>query len=70
MTNDELLHVIADLANEWQTARKDTALVGRMPVSLSRLLDDLERGTRGDAKRCYCLSPQSGHDLICPARRN
>jgi len=67
---NRILEAACKLSNFWLRQRLDPRVTGHMEPGMHDWLDKLEKLTRGDERRCFCLSKNSGHDLMCPARRN
>lgn len=68
-----LVELAFRVASFWRRARLDERLTGQMEPFFHRLLDELERETRGDDRSCQCLafkdSGGKSHDVQCPAAR-
>lgn len=60
-----------ELANDWMRARRDPRILELLEPQFKRRLEDLERVTRGQASRCFCLKDRQGreHSRECPARK-
>lgn len=69
--NQILERLACDVANWWQTERRDPRVAERMDPGFVRKLDELEGLTRGDNRRCHCLTGRDSagarHDIQCPA---
>lgn len=70
--SDEVTALACKLANSWSLFRRQSPrVVDQMYPYLTNKLDELERLTRGDARRCECLAGRDSngerHDAMCPA---
>ena len=69
-TDKDVSDVAHKIAVHWHRDRIHYAAeLRKLPQQIQSLLDDLEKMTRGDDRRCFCLSRSSGHDMQCPARK-
>ena len=61
--------IVCQLASWWDRERRDKRITDRLDPSFMRLLDDIEKLTRGDDRRCVCFSFKTSgqHDIACPA---
>lgn len=69
---DLIERLACDVANAWGRFRlHEPRLVDRMDPHLVRKLDEFDGLTRGDGRRCVCLTGRDSrgvrHDLRCPA---
>jgi hypothetical protein len=71
--NEILERLACDIANWWLRQRQDPRVTDRMDPGFARKLDELEGLTRGDDRRCHCLTSRDSlgarHDVQCPAFR-
>lgn len=67
MSDSTLEQLACEIANWW--LRERINMEGRMDPNFVRKLNELEVLTRGNERRCFCLSKNSGHDIRCPARK-
>jgi len=71
--DQKLVGLAFRIASFWRRQRLDDHLTSRMEPFFRRLLDELERETRGDDRSCECLafkeSKGAYHDIQCPARK-
>lgn len=78
MSLDEAREFLCKLANAFMYQKREPRWVGVMNPYFYRLLEEVEKCTRGDILRCYCLEGQRAlshkhdvhdirHDICCPA---
>jgi hypothetical protein len=69
----ELVDDVFRVAALWQRQRLDPRVTRKMDPAFLRALDEIEKKTRGDDRRCECLafkdSKGAYHDAACPARK-
>lgn len=69
--HEVLERLACDIANAWLQQQRDTRVTDRMEPHFVRKLDELQGLTRGDERRCRCLSGRDSggqhHDIQCPA---
>jgi len=62
-----------ELANDWMRARRDARILELLEPQFKRRLEELDRVTRGQASRCFCLTGRTSHgqdhSRECPARK-
>lgn len=61
-----------ELANDWMRARRDPRILALLEPQFKRRLEELDRVTRGQPARCFCLTGRDSqgrdHSRECPAR--
>ncbi len=71
--NEVLERLACDVANAWLRQQLDPRAISRLEPHFMRKLDELQGLTRGDNRRCLCLSGRDSggesHDVLCPAYR-
>jgi len=62
-----------ELANDWMRARRDPRILELLEPQFKRRLEELDRVTRGQPSRCFCLTGRDtqkrDHARECPARK-
>jgi hypothetical protein len=62
-----------EIANDWMRARRDPRVLELLEPQFKRRLEELDRVTRGQPARCFCLTGRDSqgrdHSRECPARK-